>query len=87
MALQDHAERVADEQDVDALGVAQGGEAGVITGEHGDLVAGGAHLGQVEQAQAALRGLGGHGGVSQRNENPVCSGAPGRAARYERKTK
>jgi hypothetical protein len=39
----------------------QAREAGVVAGEHGDLLAGGAHLGQVGLGQAAGDALSRHG--------------------------
>jgi hypothetical protein len=60
MALQDHAERVADEQGVDAGAIAQLRKACVVTREHGDLVAAGAHPGKVPLRQAACRNVAGH---------------------------
>jgi hypothetical protein len=59
--LQDHAERVADEQGIDARGFTELGEAGVVAGEDRDLFAAGAHPGQVDMRQAARRNVGGHG--------------------------
>ncbi|MNT11234.1 hypothetical protein D3C72_1461030 [compost metagenome] len=46
VAIADHAERIADQQDLHAAAVHQGREAGVIAGQHGDLFAGGAQRGQ-----------------------------------------
>ncbi|EXI72903.1 MAG: hypothetical protein AW07_03039 [Candidatus Accumulibacter sp. SK-11] len=61
MTLQDHAERVADEQGIDARGFAELREAGVVAGEDSDLLAAGAHPGKVDMRQAARRNVGGHG--------------------------
>jgi hypothetical protein len=43
LALQHVAERIADQQHVDARAIQQRGEARVVTGQHGDLFAGVAH--------------------------------------------
>jgi hypothetical protein len=43
VALHDHAERIADQQHVDAGGVEHAREAGVVAGQHGELLAAFAH--------------------------------------------
>ena len=60
VALDDVAQRIADEQRVDRGAIEQAGEAGVVAGEHGDLFAGLVELGEVGLGQAAGNGLGRH---------------------------
>ena len=51
----------ADQQRFDPGAVEQSGEAGVVAGEHDDLLAGGMELGEVGLGQAAGGALSGHG--------------------------
>ena len=55
VAVDAHAERVADEDHVDAGGLLEGGRGVVVGGEPGDLLAGALHLVEVEDA--FLRGM------------------------------
>ena len=47
--LQDIAERIADQERVDARGIQDAGKCGVVAGQHGDLFAGGVHFAQPVQ--------------------------------------
>jgi hypothetical protein len=61
VALDHVAQRIADQQHVDAGAVEQAREAGVVAGEHDDLLAGLIKLGEVGLGQAAGDALSGHG--------------------------
>jgi len=55
VALHHHAERVADQQHLDAGGVEHAREAGIVAGEHGDLFALAAHGLESGQGEAHVR--------------------------------
>jgi hypothetical protein len=59
LALQHHAQGITDQQDVDTGLVQQGGEGGVVAGQHGDLLAAAVHVLQAMQGDG-LAGFG-HG--------------------------
>jgi hypothetical protein len=63
VALHHVAQRIADQQGVDAGAVEQAREAGVVAGEHDDLLAGGMEPGEIGLGQAAGDALSGHGRV------------------------
>ena len=49
MALDDHAERIADQHAIDAAAVKQPREAGVVARQHRDRLAARTHVGQLQQ--------------------------------------
>jgi hypothetical protein len=69
VALDDVAQRIADQQHVDAGTIEQASEAGVVAGEHDDLLAGGMEPGEVGLGQAAGDAVSGHERV--RSETPI----------------
>ncbi len=60
MALNDIAQRIADEQAFDAGAVEQTGKAGIVGGKHDDLFASGVELGKIGLGQAAGGNLSRH---------------------------
>ena len=60
VALQHHAERIADQQRIDAAGFGHAGEGGVIAGQHDNLLAAFALAGKIHGRQTSLGGLGRH---------------------------
>ena len=60
VALDHIAQRIADQQTFNTGAVEQTGEAGVVGGEHDDLLAGSVELGEIALGQAAGDGLCGH---------------------------
>ena len=60
-ALNDVAQRIADQNRVNAGAIHQAGETGVVAGKHDNFFAGGIQLGEIGLGQAAGNGLGRHG--------------------------
>ena len=60
MTLDHHSERVAHQQDVDAGLIERAGEGCVITGEHGDFLAGVGHLLKSPQRHGLAEGVFAH---------------------------
>ena len=77
LALDDHAQGVADQEDVGSTTIAQAREGGVVTGNHGDALGVGLHLPKRRDVHL----LGGRRHVSSAVSAPLSESPPGTSSR------